>query len=121
MGTLYNNIPGKKPIPDWRPYLWDIYKIGHMNKVDTGIAREMFFAMVALGDADPTLVLDGIEVDWAALKPEWDKMDGGQRTDEKAVLRVFAKDHYKDLTDAFTAGDKDAFLEICAQQMTKVV
>ena len=99
-----------------KQYAWNIFEIAKANNEDLGVARRMLVNNISQGRA----VNSGTELDYAALKKEWDAMDGKAQEaaleELKAYLSDFSTDApYHSLCRAFEQGDREAFNRVLAK------
>lgn len=93
-----------------KQYAWNIFEIAKANNEDLGVARRMLVNNISQGRA----VNGGADLDYTALKTEWEAMDGEA---QKAALEElcdyltdFSTDApYHSLCRAFEQGDRNAF------------
>ena len=98
---------------DIRDYMWDIFKIGVEEDVDTGVACDMFVANIR-NHADPELPHygKGVELDYAKIAEEIGDMSA---VSLHAFKMPYIRANYtyrKELAEPWNAGDREKFTEI---------
>ena len=99
-----------------KEYAWNIFEIAKANNEDLGIARRMLINNISQGRA----VNGGAGLDYAALKKEWEAMDGKAREAALEELGAYLSDFsagapYHSLCEAFERGDREAFDKVLAK------
>lgn len=93
-----------------KQYAWNIFEIAKENNEDLGVARRMLVNNIQQGRA----VNGGADLDYAALKKEWEAMDGKAQEAALEELNAYLSDFspdapYHSLCRAFDKGDRNAF------------
>ena len=96
-----------------KPYAWNIFEIAKENNEDLGAARRMLVNNISQGRA----VNGGADLDYAALKKEWEAMDGEAQKAALEELNKYITDFstdapYHSLCKAFEQGDREAFEKV---------
>lgn len=89
-------------------YAWEIYEAAKSNGVPTDIGFDMFRKDVENGynaNCGPDLA----DFNFPAAKHKWDRLTDGEQNAARGAWRTFAGRAYLELSNAFTAGDRDAF------------
>ena len=93
-----------------KQYAWNIFEIAKANNEDLGVAKRMLVNNISQGRA----VNSGAGLDYAALKKEWEAMDGEAQKAALEELNKYITDFstdapYHSLCRAFEQGDRNAF------------
>ncbi len=88
-----------------KDYLWHVYEIStnNPNARDQGVAYDMLRNNIKHGrEVDP-----GTNLDWAALKVQWDAMTPDEQSRSREEYQLC--DNAPGLWDAFEAGNRSEF------------
>lgn len=100
-------------------YIWEIFDIGRANHMDIGVAEDMFLTNLTQKKA----AYPGAEgLDYAALGEAWEALSTEEQSAQREAYRQItavtkAGGHYKALTTARRAGDREQFETIVAQAL----
>ena len=99
-----------------KQYAWNVFEIAKANNEDLGVARRMLVNNIQQGRA----VNGGTELDYTALKKEWEAMDGKAQEAALEELNAYLSDFstdapYHSLCRAFEQGDLEAFEKVLAK------
>ena len=91
-----------------RDYTWNVYEINANNEsaYDLGVAFDMLRNNIKHGYE----IDGGTNLNWAALKVEWDAMTAEEQSKSRRDYHV--TDQLPGMWDAFNAGDKAKFVAI---------
>lgn len=90
-------------------YVWEIFKLSGANGVDIGVGRDMFCTNLSNYGVEGAEFYEGADVNYAVASQGWKEVD---QAGAKIGYRELTKDEYKNLTQAYSAGDKDTFQSI---------
>lgn len=99
-----------------RDYTWNVYEICHNNEAakDIGIAWDMLRNNIRWGRE----IDGGTDLDWAALKVEWDAMSPEEQSKSRTDYHV--TNSLPGMWDAFLAGDKAKFEAIQEAELERI-
>lgn len=95
----------------FKDYVWEIWKVAEGNKVDVGVAYDMFRADVANGVVLPENCGKAVpEVDFVALGKQWAAMTKEEQSEARVQYQELIGRHYDALCEAYPS--KTAMLAI---------
>ena len=99
-----------------RDYTWNVYEICQNNPEasDIGVAFDMLRNNIKWGKE----IDKGTDLDWAALKVEWDAMTAEEQSQSRKDYHV--TDQLVGMADAFKNGDKEKFKAIQQAEMDRL-
>lgn len=101
-------------VPNWKPYLWDMWNVAAANGKDVAIGTDMFMANVREGKA----IYAGADAcDYPALKAKYDAAPEDVRKEAWKRLVNFRQEHYTELAALYRAKDEAGFRALCAMEV----